>query len=297
MASSEPDELFEVANSFYLGNFQHAIMEAQKLKITNPEKILERDVLLHRAYIAQGRYRVVLDEVTPGAPEQLQAVRMLAEYLSDATKREAIVAKLDKLLTGKVDIENHVLLLMGGIIFLHENNLESALRLLHLSDNLECRSTMCLIYLKMNRIDLAKKELKTLQEKDEDSTVTQLTQSWINMAANEKIQDAFFAFQELQDKHNVSSLLLTSQASCHILQGRHEEGESLLQEALNKDPNNSDALLNVATVSQLLGKPSEVCKRYISQLNTDYPILKEFAEKEREFDRLCAQYTPSKTPA
>jgi len=51
------DALFAVRNSFYLGAFQAAINEAQNVEASATLEI-ERDVLVHRAYIALGNEKV-----------------------------------------------------------------------------------------------------------------------------------------------------------------------------------------------------------------------------------------------
>lgn len=294
---SEVDELFDVKNAFYLGLYQQCINEAQKAKVGSQVKKNERDVFMYRAYIAQKKFGVVLDEISSlGAPE-LQAVKLLAQYLSDSSSKDQVLKEVENKLSGNIDVENTVLPLIAASIYYHEENFDSALRILHSAESLECSSLSVQIYIAINRLDLAKKELKRMQEADEDSTLTQLSQAWFNIAVGgEKLQDAYYIFQEMADKNQSSTLLLNGQAVCFIAQGKWDEAEGVLQQAMDKDSNCAETLINMIVLSQQIGKPPEVTNRYLSQLKDSHgkhKFVKEFNTKENDFDRLAMQYAPA----
>ncbi|EDL90673.1 coatomer protein complex, subunit epsilon (predicted), isoform CRA_a [Rattus norvegicus] len=155
-SSGEVDELFDVKNAFYIGSYQQCINEAQRVKLSSPEREVERDVFLYRAYLAQRKYGVVLDEIKPSSAPELQAVRMFAEYLASENRRDSIVLELDREMSRSVDVTNTTFLLMAASIYFHDQNPDAALRTLHQGDGLECTAMTIQILLKLDRLDLAR---------------------------------------------------------------------------------------------------------------------------------------------
>jgi len=292
------DELFDVKNAYFTGNYQGCINESQKLQPTDPDLVVEKNVYMYRAYLALKKFGVVRDEVGNNSPALLQPLKILMAYIQsegNASKRSAIVEEVENnAISG--DAANTTSILVNATILYHEGNLETALKVLHAapSDHLESMALRLQALLKMDRIDLAKKELKCMQEKDDDATLTQLAQAWVNMhLGGDKIQDAYYIYQELIDKHGATPLLLNGQSASYIGQEKFDEAEAALQEAVEKDPNNVDTLINLIVLAQQTGKSTEVCNRYMTQLKDDHPhhpFVAGFSSKEQDFDRMAQQY-------
>ncbi|CAH0558799.1 unnamed protein product [Brassicogethes aeneus] len=295
------DELFDVKNHFYIGNYQQCINEAQKIKKpSTPEVAIQRDIFTYRSYMAQNKFLVVLDEIHGASPEEIQPLKLLAEYLHGKKQKDVVLTQLDEKLSGTGNI-NDTLVLVAATIYEHENNFEAAYRVLHNSESLEALSFIIDILLKMDRVDLAKKKLKEMQDKDDDATLTQLAQAWVNISmGGDKLQEAYYIYQEMVDKYGSTSMLLNGQAVTFIGQGKYEEAESALQEALDRDPNYPDTLINMIALNRHLGKGPEIGNRYLSQLkdgHANHPYIKDLKQKETDFERICLQYVPIKPSA
>ncbi|KAJ3412661.1 hypothetical protein HDV05_000411 [Chytridiales sp. JEL 0842] len=293
------DELYGLKNQFYLGSYQQVINDAMNPAITprTDQGRLERKVYLYRAQIAQGRYSPSLNEIKPSDAPELKAVQILARYLSasDPQGKQVSVSAAQELLSDSKPA-TPLLAVIIATVFYYEGLLEDALRTLApFSKNLECVALTVQAYLKMNRADLAKKEVTAMKSWADDATLAQAVEAWQNVFSNadEKYQEAFYTFDELSASNNSTSRLLNGKAVCRILAGNFEEAEQFLLEALNRNSNDPETLSNLIVCANATGKPADVIARYFDQLkesSPQHPFVEEYALKEAMFDRAAQRF-------
>ncbi|XP_051125448.1 coatomer subunit epsilon-1-like [Andrographis paniculata] len=280
-----PDPLFGLRNNFYLGAYQAAINNSE-IPHLSPDDQIERDCYVYRSYIALGSYQLVINEVDSSSPTPHQAVKLLALYFASPENKETVISSLKEWLADPALGNNPTLRLIAGIVFMHEQDYSEALKHTHAGGTMELHALNVQIFLKMHRSDYADKQLRVMQGMDEDHTLTQLANAWLNLAVGgSKIQEAYLIFQDFSEKYPMTSLILNGKAVCCMHKGEFDEAESLLLEALNKDAKDPETLANLVVCSLHLGKSSS---RFLSQLKLSHPdhtLVKRSSAAGESFDR------------
>merc|ERR1711959_329634 len=197
-----------------------------------------------------GNHFLVLQKIKNDDPISLQAVKLLATYMQSGDM-ENVEAQLDKWMEDSSASTDATMLNVAAMIYNREGKYEEALKYVHNPTSLEMMATLVFTFIQMDRIDLAEKQFKTMQQNEDDATLTQLASAWVHLAkGGDKIQTALFTYTDLAEKFGTSVTLLNGMAACHMSKGEFEDAEKLLQEALSKNPNDVDYLINTLVCLQ-----------------------------------------------
>eukprot|EP00727_Mastigamoeba_balamuthi_P013392 m51a1_g8676 putative coatomer epsilon subunit isoform 1 (294) ;mRNA; f:151840-153318 len=267
------DELFEVRNLFYLGNYQGSINKANKLNPSNASVKLDRDIYVYRASIALRNTQIVLDETESLAATSVPHAAARALALYQTSPQEALAIIQPWLADTATLVSHQAVQLIAAIILYGEGRLDDAMRALHHQpSSLEGMALMVQLYLAVNRPELAENQLRAMQQIDDDSPLTQLAAAWSLLnAGGDKVQEAQLTFQELSDKYGSTPLLLSGLAACAMRGMRWADGERLLLEAQEKGARDAETMANLVVCSMHMAPGSSTSQRYLSQLRSSFP--------------------------
>ncbi|KAG0321617.1 hypothetical protein BGZ99_003791 [Dissophora globulifera] len=307
----DENTLFAIRNLYYSGNYTQTIAETTASRTrasANQPTTHQLDLFLFRSLIATKNYARVAQEITESHALGLQALKAQAVYLdavqsADAAGRDAALAHLREMLqvTSPDDHQPEITALevkvVVGQALASEGLVEEALTvLLPHNNHLESVAVVVQIYLQMNRLDLAKKEVEACKTWAEDAMLAQLMEAWVGLrdGGGDRYQSAYYIYEEIATSSTSPTVKsLVGEAVCNIQMGQYPEAEGILQEALSKEPSNTDAIVNYIVVSTLLSKPTEEINALVQQLQSVAPnhsYLQELDLKASLFDRAAQRF-------
>ncbi|KAF5683093.1 coatomer epsilon subunit [Fusarium circinatum] len=286
---STEGELINIHNHFHQGQYQEVIdFDTSSF---SPDNALPARILVLRARLALGQAEDVLDDVKGDSQPELQALGALAQF--NLGKADSAVETIEKLASSAAD--NTTVQVIGGTVLQAAGRSEEALALLtQHQGSLDAVSLIVQIHLQQNRTDLALKEVSAARRWAQDSLLVNLAESWVGLrVGGEKYQQAFYVFEELAQAPSTSSVRsLVSQAVCELHLGRTEEAQAALEQALEKDANNADAIANLLVLNVISGNQSDEFAQKLKSVKPNHQYLADLEEKSALFDKAATKYSP-----
>ncbi|KAL8358014.1 hypothetical protein RB598_002683 [Gaeumannomyces tritici] len=287
---SAEGELINLHNHFHQGQFQEAA--DYDISALSPANALPARVLQLRARVALGQAEDVLADVEGEEADKPELAAVGALTRLSLGKTEEAVAAAEKLAADAAD--NTVVQVVGGIVLQAAGKTEEAVALLSQhSGSLDAVALLVQIHLAQNRNDLALKEVKAARSWAQDSLLVNLAESWVGLRkGGEAYQQAFYVFEELaQSPASSSARTLVAQAVAELHLGRTEEAQVALEQAIQKDPANADAIANLLVLTVIAGKSPEEHSASLLAKAPDHPFLTDLEEKSALFDKAAAKYS------
>lgn len=266
-----PDELFSLRTQYYIGNYQAAIQEASYVSADslNDDGKTELAFYLGLAKVAA---KEDLDDVDLEGSPELEAIASFANgtKIAQAPSKRALYVKTLQL----VNLGDFSDALKG---------------LAHADGDLELLSLRVQIYLKIDRADLAQKDVAQMMALDDDHTLSQMSQAYVCVSSDwEHKKEAAFVFKELIEKWHASALLVNALACALIHLERYEEASEALKEFLDdSSPSGKDLEDTRANL--------HVVETFLGTAKGDAPAALARASNvvAESFDSACARYAPS----
>lgn len=293
----EPDELYTLRAQYWLGHYSLCLDEAKAIaRRPMPAQLkVEREEFALRSLLGMKKYDRVISDADSSMEPGIKALGLRAKYDSPSTPEESKVSVLSELqvLVSDPSVSPTAQLIAAQTFLSHGEMTKEALQCVHLGITMEHLALSVQIYLRMDRLDLAKQTLNTMKQADEESVLTQLCAAHIHIyTGKSEASDAIYTITSLTEQYGASIMSLNLTAVAHMAAGQYAEAESSLNEAL-VEGDDADTLINLIVCYQQQGKGMNVIGPVLEKVKSNYPshaFTQGLARVESAFERETLKY-------
>lgn len=108
----------------------------------------------------------------------LLAIKLLATFLKDPSTKETALLQISEWLSDANAANSTTLQLVAATMYVHDDNVKDAIKILRHGLNMEQQAMLVQLFLRIDRLDLAQKQVKAMKAVDEDGILGNLATAW-----------------------------------------------------------------------------------------------------------------------
>jgi len=270
------DELQEVRDNFYVGNYQKALQLCESTTADNDVTQSELGAMLARCCLAIPLFDRLKAMQASDCPGQKAAALMAVIMKSrNETQKGSAKERLLDLAKETADMSTNML---AAIALAMDGSWTEAVQLTKAHPTLEMQALCVFFCLGCNQVGMAEKQLKEMAGNNDDSASLRLATAAMKIATGDP-EEAYLTYCDLStqfpctegdDSDAGSVLLLTGKALANMQRGMFTEAVEDLQRAIAAAPSDPDVLVNLCCCMTHLQKKDEF-QQYYSKLEQVAP--------------------------
>eukprot|EP00408_Alexandrium_pacificum_P018414 CAMPEP_0171184000 /NCGR_PEP_ID=MMETSP0790-20130122/15567_1 /TAXON_ID=2925 /ORGANISM="Alexandrium catenella, Strain OF101" /LENGTH=339 /DNA_ID=CAMNT_0011648991 /DNA_START=65 /DNA_END=1082 /DNA_ORIENTATION=+ len=262
------DELQEVRDNFYVGNFQKAFQLCESTTASNDISQAELGATLARCCLSLqifDRLKVMQNSEVPGQ----RACAILAVILKSKNEQQKGAAK-ERLAALAKETQDMSSAMLAAISLAIDGSYADAVQLTKAHPTLEMQALAVFFCLICNQVTMAEKLLHEMSGSNDDSASYRLATAAVKLATGDP-EEAYLTYCDLttqlppsegDDSGTGSVLLQTGKALANMQRGMYTEAVDDLTRAAALAPNDPDVLVNLCCCMTHLEKKDDFQQNY-----------------------------------
>jgi len=293
------DELQEVRDNFYVGNFQKALQLCESTSASNEMTQNELGATLARCYLSIAHtepLKAMQNSEVPG-----QRAALLVAMIMKSPKPEQVAAAKERLATLAKETQDVSCTMLHASVLAMDGNWNEAAQLTKAHPVQEMQALTVFLCLSCNQFSMAEKILKDMKGTNDDSAVYRLAAAAVKLATGDP-EEAYLTYCDLSsqfppvegdDSGSGSTLLQTGKALANMQRGMFTEAVEDLQRALATAPNDPGVLANLCCCATHLGKKDEFQQYYttLEKVDPKNPFVMKTQGMKAVFSKFKASLT------